>query len=184
MEHYYYYLISSLPTLKRDDTPYHTVASFTAICAEHISREELRILNDLSLIPADDSLKNAAHGSFVSKWYEWENYLRNRISKIRSVYLGRGSNKFLRPQEEHLMFPEIDKVITEQLLSTGPADKEKTLDNLRWTKLDELELGHYFDFDILCSYKLKLLIREKWLKRDLNKGMKNLNEIMNNVYSE
>lgn len=184
MEHYYYYLISSLPTLKRDDTPYHTVASFTAACAEHISSSELKILNDLSLVPAEDSLKTAAHGSFTSKWYEWETYFRNRLSKLRTVSLDRGSNKFLRPLDEKLMFPEIDRVITEQLLSAEPAEKEKTLDNLRWTKLDEFELGHYFDFDILCSYKLKLLIREKWLKRDLDKGMKNLNEIVNKIYSE
>lgn len=181
---HYYYLISSLPTLKRDDTPYHTVASFTALCAEHLSPEEMKILNDLSLLPPEGSLKNTAPGSFASKWYEWEIYFRNRIAKLRSLALHRGLNEFFRPQKENLMISEIDRAVTEQILSSEPAAKEKALDDLRWGKLDELELGHYFDLDLLCTYKLKLLIREKWLKRDLDKGRKNLNEIVDKIYSE
>ncbi|MDD5512600.1 MAG: DUF2764 family protein, partial [Candidatus Omnitrophica bacterium] len=34
----------------------------------------------------------------------------------------------------------------------------------RWAFLEELNTGHYFDFEVLIIYALKLLLLEKWLR--------------------
>jgi len=41
-------------------------------------------------------------------------------------------------------------------------EAEKTLDQARWEFLDSLSIGHYFDFNYLLSYLLKLKILERW----------------------
>jgi hypothetical protein len=43
-------------------------------------------------------------------------------------------------------------------------EAERILDEERWRFLDEICLGHYFDFDFLIGYVLKLLILERWHK--------------------
>jgi hypothetical protein len=41
-------------------------------------------------------------------------------------------------------------------------EAEQYVDSVRWQKLDDLCLGHYFDLDALIVYALKLLILLRW----------------------
>lgn len=176
----YYFLISSLPSLKFDETPFLSVKSFLDLCSGHLSQGNMKILHDLALIPpAKNTGKKAPP---VEKWYQWETYLRDRLAKFRAENLGRVAREFIRQQGESVHFDDIDRAVNEQLILADPFEREKTLDGLRWRKLDEMEFGKHFDFDFLCSYKLKLMIREKWIRRDMEKGLLNLNEIVDRCH--
>ena len=60
-------------------------------------------------------------------------------------------------------------------------EREKILDNARWTFLDEMELGHYADLDALSIYCRKLLILEKWTQYQKEQAGKNLEETVSTV---
>ena len=68
----------------------------------------------------------------------------------------------------------IRTVGAEAFAAENPLEREKLLDYGRWTKLEELELGHRFDFDVLCAYKLKLEILLKWKARSADQAAGNL----------
>jgi hypothetical protein len=44
----------------------------------------------------------------------------------------------------------------------NPLNEEIQLLKWQWTKLEDLSIGHYSDFEALCIYKLKLLILLRW----------------------
>ena len=48
--------------------------------------------------------------------------------------------------------------------NTSILEAEKILDQARWNFLEALSFGHYFDFDYLLVYGLKLAILARWDK--------------------
>ncbi|KAF0200567.1 MAG: hypothetical protein FD170_3316 [Bacteroidetes bacterium] len=48
--------------------------------------------------------------------------------------------------------------------------REKAIDLLRWSYLDELNTFNYFSFEVLMAYYLKLGIIERWLQLDQSTG--------------
>jgi len=80
-------------------------------------------------------------------------------------------------------FSEIDRGVQEAFSAKDPKLKEKILDNLRWKELDNLESGHQFDVTKLCIYKLRLMICEKWINRQIEKGETNLESIVEHFYN-
>jgi len=177
---YYYYLISSLPALKRDEAPVFSLERFLKLCAEHLPSSDMDFINKLPLVP-NMTLK-VKHGSLSAHWFAWEIYLRNKLAVLRSSELGWVVKEYLLPQDEKVAIGELEREINEKLLGSDPFERERLLDRLRWSKLDELEFGHYFDFDILCSYKLKLMIREKWGRRNAEKGALNISSIVDKIF--
>lgn len=177
----YYYLVSSLPVLKRDEAPFYSLAAFMGLCSDWITELEYLLLDKLNLVPVSLSESGFPYSSVAAEWYKWEICLRNRIARARSGILGREAGAFVLETEEN--FTEIDKLVQEVFLIADPLEREKALDNIRWYKAEELEFGHDFDFAKLCVYKIKLMLREKWTERVKEKGVKNLNDIINNVYA-
>ena len=62
----------------------------------------------------------------------------------------------------------------EAFAAENPLEREKMLDAARWRKLEELELGNLFNFNVLCAYKLKLELLLKWKARNAELSQKNL----------
>ena len=155
---------------------------FASLCEQYnVDVSELKPLLALSLCPPRAS--KLPENSFQAKWYRWETYLRNRLAIQRAQLQGKMVKSFLQPQKDEYL-SEIDRIVNETLFQTPVYEREKILDGLRWHKIEELEFGHYFDFDILCSYKLKLLIKEKWQRHsDTGKGFQQLEEIVNSTFS-
>lgn len=179
---HYYYFISSLPSLKFDVPSAMSVRLYLSQCEKYgIGPRILKALSELSLLPPRQ-IKLPAN-SFQAKWYNWETYLRNRLAIQRAQLQGKMVRSFLLPQKDEYL-SEIDRIVNETLFQAPVYEREKMLDGLRWHKVEELEFGHYFDFDILCSYKLKLLIKEKWQRHsDTEKGFQKLEEIVSSTFS-
>ena len=58
------------------------------------------------------------------------------------------------------------------------------LDFARWQKIEELEFGNRFNFNVLCAYKLKLELLLKWKARDAGQSQKNLDLAAEEVRKE
>lgn len=170
----YYYILSSLPMLRKEGPPPITSDYFLHSCAEMIPEKTVGRLSSLKLLPEKET--GFGHSSSAAKWYKWETDMRTKLAKFRAVSLG-------REQKIHQGngFSDIDRSIEEILSVPNPAEREKMLDSLRWKALDDLEFGHNFDFDSLCIYRIKLMLLEKWVGKDQRKGLENLDAILNKI---
>lgn len=175
----YYYLVSSLPMLKPEETPFLSSREFLEICADKLSAKDFSALSAISLVP-DESAAFPAD-SAAAKWNTWEICLRNRIAAHRTGK-GQDASEYMLPETD--CFSEIEAGVQEAYGIKNPLERENIFDRMRWRKLDDLEAGHDFDFDKLCIYMLKLLLREKWLIRSKENGFNNLDGAIAKIYSE
>jgi hypothetical protein len=178
----YYYLMSSLPTPKREEAPPLASEKFLHECSNHIDPELFKLLAALSLTPPKKHV--FPNGSLAGKWTAWETSLRNRLASVRGAALGRDASAYLAHQKEDASSPDTDREISDKFIERDPLERERILDSLRWAKIEELEFGHYMDFDAVCAYRLKILIREKWSRRTQNKGQQNLNSVLHSLRTE
>jgi len=174
----YYYLISSLSMPVLGEKLPQTLESFMDSCSNWLPDSEYRELEKISLIPDYERLSK---NKLVNQWKNWETCLRNRFAKIRSDNLQKNASTFL--QEEKDVFSEIDKGVQEAYSAENPMLKEKALDKLRWKELDNMESGNKFNLAILCIYKLRLMLSEKWIARESEQGERNLEATLLKFYS-
>ena len=159
----YYYLISSLPDVAPESDPPVRTEVFLSLCSDWLSAEKLKQLTELTLLPSDSADQQ---GGVIAEWSRQETDLRNRLA------LRRAGNKVeaasLRGEIPFNM--TFDAAITDVWNQTDPRERERMVDRIRFRFLDELEYRHLFDFGRLCIYKLKLMLREKWLPRKREPG--------------
>ncbi len=173
---HYFYLGASLPMLKRDESPSITPEAFLELCSSWVEPERMDFLSRLDLRPVEGLSIPA--GSAVAEYLSWEAAVRERLAKARAAKLGR--QDFV-PAEADKNFVDAEHIAQEAAVAANPLEKERLLDAARWRKLEDMELGHLFDFDILCLYKLKLLLRCKWHARQLARGSANLDKAVDGV---
>ncbi len=140
----------------------------------------MRTLSEASLEPRPDC-SPAAHGSLVA-WNNWETALRNKIATLRRAQFKSDPQSFLRREGD--FFSEIDKIVQEAFSLDDPLAREKELDAARWRRLDEIESKGLFSFPRIFSYRLKLLMLEKWSSRTRESGGESLEKILDAVFKE
>ncbi len=168
----YYYLYSSLPSLAFGGNAPMTPADFDALCAEAMTPEEferLRSRPELK-VPRDPDASGSLPPVYAA-YTKFEQYLRTRIAQRRN---GREEDKADPLPDPAEYYGEVDFGLG-AAASADPLEREKQVDRIRWNKLDDLEAGHDFDFDALCVYRLKLLILDKYRKRNQEAGRENFN---------
>jgi hypothetical protein len=62
----------------------------------------------------------------------------------------------------------------------SPLQAEELLNRARWNFLDDLEVGHYFDIEMILVYALRLQILERKALFDEEKGR----EMFDKIYAE
>lgn len=160
MSSYYIYLISSLPALSFSNKKPFSPEEFFVKCKDLIPEEQLQLLR--SICYQDTHCLDNTYGGALEKWINFEVALRNELVRARAVRKKIDPLKFLRLPD----FPEaqISHVALAAYRSTSILEAEKILDQARWDFLEALTFGHYFDFDYLVIYALKLKILGRWEK--------------------
>jgi len=160
MPAYYIYLISSLPMLNFSARAPISLEEFLIKCKNLIPEKEFEILRGVC---RQDSYFLAVQGrNSLKQWAGFEIALRNELARARAVRKKIDPLKFLRfpdsPQAE------ISHLAMAAYRSISILEGEKILDQARWNFLEALSFGHYFDFDCLLIYGLKLKILQRWDK--------------------
>ena len=160
MPAYYTYLISSLPMLNFSARAPFSLEDFFSKCKNLIPEKEFEILR--SACQQDIFSLAAVSMASLKQWSNFEMALRNELVRARAGRKKIDPLKFLR-------LPDSPQAETSHLAmiayrSTSILEGEKILDQGRWNFLESLSLGHYFDFDYLLVYGLKLKILERWDK--------------------
>lgn len=175
----FYYFISTLPMLNIEETPFFTLEEFKSSARDWINDNEKEILDNLTLNLSKD--KNIS-STVSEKWNDYETFLRNLLASSRGSKLSRESDLFLRECSD--FYINIQNAISEILNNDlNPLEKEKAIDKLRWDFLSDLESEYSFEFEILCVYKLKLMLCLKWSRKTNESGNENYDKIVDDLFS-
>lgn len=148
----FYYLVASLPELSFDRPSPLSQVDFLALCAECLPKAACRLLAGTGL---PESSVGPPRLRVVSLWLEWENTLRHELAGMRGRRLGWGAPPDLSAARHD---PELAALAGRVMEIESPRTAEDELDRARWTFLDSLEFGRYFDLEALVVYWLKLRI--------------------------
>jgi len=159
MANFYFYFISSLPTLHFQSRPAFSFKNFLVRAREFIPEEDFLILNNL---PSVGDYPNAGSLKLIRDWVSFDTALHNELAKVRAGKKHTEAGRYLRP----------DGYVSAVLMQTAATicrqpslnEQERMLDKLRWEYLDELAVGHFFDLEYLIVYAYKLMILERWGK--------------------
>lgn len=158
MPAYYTYLISSLPSLNFSAKAPFSLEIFFNKCKNLIPDQELEVL--LSACQTNSHFLDAQKIDGLKEWVNFEITLRNELVRARAARKKIDPLKFLRLPDSPQA--QISHLAMAAYRSASILEAEKILDQARWNFLEDLSRGHYFDFDFLLIYGLKLKILERW----------------------
>ena len=133
---------------------------FLAKCRSLIPEDEFEILRRLS--QAEIGAADIWGSPSLKQWAGFEIALRNELVRSRAARKKIDPAKFLRLPD--FQQAQVSHVALTAYRSSSILEAEKILDQARWNFLEELTFGHYFDFDYLLIYGLKLKILARWEK--------------------
>lgn len=134
--------------------------------------------------------------AFIRQWFTFELHLRNVLAglNVRSYYQRREGGTAVKTMDQAIigqndvadlirrsaapdfslgpMLPWIDKVTS--LKDENPLEREKRIDDLRWSILDELTVFSYFRIETILAVSLKLAMAQRWKQLDREVGKERL----------
>jgi len=170
----YTYLISSLPALVFGGKPPLSFEKFIQACHGLIPEKNLAILKNVSINGEYPFLPGHP---LLGEWYKFDTALRNELVKLRATR--KKINPALYLRGDGYIPPAIARMAINAQKTPSLLDAEKMLDQQRWRFLDQLAYGHYFDFEKLIIYALKLLILTRWQGIDSAEKDQALAQILN-----
>ncbi len=129
-------------------------------CANQLSPADYLVLCSASYGALD---KEVSGSEVLEKWRNWEKTLRNELVKLRAAERGVNADAFLKETKSFHALADIAKAAYQE---DSPLQSEEILNRARWSYLDELEVGHFFDLEKLVIYYVRLQLLER--KRTLN----------------
>jgi len=172
----YYYVVASLPLLHSDSPPPLDLEELFYSCRGNIQESDLALLMTVSLQPGDP-----ADNAFLKEWYTWESSLRNELVRLRSQKKGVDAEHHLREGD---VFPGIPETAREAFTQDSPLVAEELLNRARWSKLEELEVGHYFDMVKLMAYSLKLQLLQRQSRFTTELGKEKFGAVYDQIHED
>jgi hypothetical protein len=157
----YYYFAATLPSLSLDAPPPFSIEAFREQCREHLAASDLARLDELL---ADDSavaLGDERGGEdFTQRWRSLDIQMRNAVARLRAARARRDAAPYVRTHGG--VDASLEKRAADALGKENPLERERALDALRWSLLDELGGTDPFAPEALLAYALKLRIVRRW----------------------
>lgn len=138
----------------------------------------------------------SSKNSFLNRWFSLDLNIKNiltafnckqydypvdkhliKIKQDESVY-PLLQNKQLKQELFEDEVPFADQIFRIAELPIKLEEKEKAIDKLLWTYLDEETAFHYFTIEKILSFVIKLGIVERWMKLDSEPGKALLNKLI------
>lgn len=151
----FYYLASQLPALLFAEPTYTTTQDFLAEARKWLDEKEFSLLSESNI--NNFSLRESLP-RVLKQYRDFERNLREELMFWR---------KSLKNDSYHKLPEHLETIVTHGT----PLDAEKKLLRLRWEFIEDLEKEHYFDFEFLVLYFLKLQILERLLSFNKEKGL-------------
>lgn len=169
----YEYLIAGLPDISHDwkGADAGTADAIMQEIRELSSEKDNRLIDKLLEGYQDDKLNLefyqemlSSKDAFLKEYFRFDLNVRN----AKVAYLNRelrrpaGTDVFLEAPGEFEEAQRLEAVLnTDDILA-----RERGIDDLMWSKIDELTTFDYFDIDAVLGFIAKLHIVSRWLKLD------------------
>ncbi len=168
----YYYFSTSLPSICFEDMPPMTIRKFMEDCQRLLWEKDYAHVYQLIIENGEGVQSN---NNVINAWIKFEQEFRNEIARYRAEKANKDPQDHMRGGMGST--PYLVEIINEAGKMTNLIEAEKLLDKTRWEYLDELVSGHYFDFEYVLIYGLKLRILERYTIINSSKGKELFNEI-------
>ncbi|MFW5801624.1 MAG: DUF2764 family protein [Spirochaeta sp.] len=166
----YYNVGASLPFLDPDQEFFPSTDEFIETCRPWLTEEHLLLLENITHVHQETPAAEFA-ADVLPDFASFERRIRAALAVHRSQRLEREHASGEVPDTAY--DSESEKAVAEALAQPNPLAMEETLDTARWHKLDELQVGHYFDIQFLTVYALKLLLLERKSRFTQQRGIEN-----------
>lgn len=202
----YYFLVASLPLLTYEEREAQEPSEFLTMLEDHLTTADLAAVAaariDAPLTEeswSEDAVAPDVPGSayarpsnpVIAGWEAFERGLRNALVHLRSSAGHADPQEYIRLDaagHEDSDRLEIDEAAREAFNHDSPLSGEDVLNRARWSFLDDLEVGHYFDLERVIIYYLKLQIlarRRLFTRAEGEERFRQIQEtIMNDYYQE
>lgn len=167
MPQHYYYFVASLPLLNFPGNSPYSAEEFFARSRELLTVQDAAVIGwILAGFPVDE--RPRVDSSLLKQWFSFEETFRNEQVFVRAQRLGKSPQQYMRGERRY------DATLTDALQQAAkqsdPLNVERALDKIRWEQIDALLAGHYFDFDTIVAYALKLKILLRYQEIESPKG--------------
>jgi hypothetical protein len=161
----HYYLIAQLPALSFGKEPLLGIDRFLFEAKKWLSAGDLKLLSTIDL---GSVTINKGDPRDLKAFKKFELALRNDIAAYREA-------QHKETEFKPSTFP------VSAIKEGNPLEVELRFMEMRWQFLDEMEKEHYFDFTILISYFIKLLILKRYFSFDKEMGLKKFQMLYHEV---
>ena len=157
----YYYLMAQLPHLYYEQKPPMSSEDFKALAKPLLNKSDFDLLNQITLEPQDE----VTGCNFIDGWRKWDRALRSDLAKQRAI-------KLKREIPQGITVTQMDAAAAASKASdeSSPLDGEILLDKARWLAIDDIAGSDYFHRNSVFAYFLKLLLIERRLSFNAEKG--------------
>lgn len=184
----YEYIIASLPALSNDlksskGLDYDGIVS---MIRSQCSKRDNLLIDSLTAGFDEDRLNESFYKNslsskcaFIKEYFSLDLKLRNAKVRYLNGQLGRPANQDI--------FNDIQCSSQEQsrmdgIFSTKDIlEREKSIDNLMWERIDELTLFNYFDISVILAFIAKLHIIGRWISLDEKTGREMFRRLVSEV---
>lgn len=166
----YYYLVSSLPSLKTNGAMPFDYNTFLGMCKTAVSKDVYEKLEGLTL--------NSDNNPFLAKWAEFYQMLMGELNCLRKEKLGK---PFVRSLDSN---STVRTVARNAMNAKTPLDAERILLDAQFDYLDSLVSMHYFDESVLFGYAVKLKLLERQNIFDFAKGSAEFKRLFDSVQEQ
>lgn len=176
----YYYFVASLPLLFFDGKMPLTIEAFREDCRRLLTEKDYALMEQLwapdETLPVPVPVPGTGTGNRVlDAWLHFDRGFRNELAWHRADHLNKDPFKYLRGARTLVSSGVED--IQRALKMDDLREAEKILSKARWQFLDELGMGHYYDFESVFIYYLKLEILKRHQEYGSPEGRNRLQEI-------
>ena len=185
----YEYIVASLPVIASDYRgPLDTDAIISEIRSQ-LSQKDEAVLDTLLKGFDSDSLDAefyrtalASKNRFIAGYFGYDLDVRNcRVAYLNKA-LGRpeGQDLLVLDEDEPREFEDLEKV-NAVLEGSDILERERSLDDIMWERIDELTLMEVFTLDQILGFVAKLQIVARWLRLDPQTGRELFRQLVEEI---
>ena len=152
----YYYFSASLPMIEWEGKLPMSSDEFLLDCERLLADADYTVIQ--RVIGENDTIEETGNKT-ADSWNQFSRNFRNEMAWFRAKRLNKDPLGSIRGSME--TDPFLRQILHEAAKIPNLLEAQKMLDRASWQFLNDLEKGHYYDFDYIIIYGLKLKIMQR-----------------------
>lgn len=183
----YVYIISSLPVISQEwkgsaDVSEKLISEIKGL----LSKEDCKLVDFLMDSFDGDKLTEDFYrtafshkNKFIREYLRFDMNMRNAKVRYLNKALGRPADMDVMALDGGIF--EEEAKMNEALAQKDILTREKAIDDLVWSKIEQITLQDYLDMKVILAFIAKLHIVDRWFKLDPQKGQEMFKSLVEEV---